>query len=106
CSLFGNTAVDAGGGIYNAGSATVSNSTLGNATLQNSTDGEGGGIYNRGMLTVSGCTVSGNNASTHGGGIYNAAALGPLTDRNSIFSFNRGENMYGRYTDGGGNTFS
>jgi predicted outer membrane repeat protein len=57
------------------------------------------------MLTVSGCTVSGNNASTHGGGIYNAGTLGALTVSNSIFSFNPPENIYGPYTDGGGNTF-
>ena len=31
----------------------------------------GGGIYNRGTVTVSNSTFSGNNAWTSGGGIYN-----------------------------------
>ena len=107
CNLFGNTAVDDGGGIYNRGTATVSNSTVGNATLQNSA-GYGGGIFNfnRGTLTVSGCTISGNNPSSHGGGIYNNGTVGALTVSNSTFSFNPPENIYGPYTDGGGNTFS
>ena len=57
-----------GGGIYNSGTLTVSNSTFsGNSA------GYGGGIYNSGTLTVSNSTFSGNSASD-GGGIYNAAA--------------------------------
>src|SRR5262249_7382920 len=34
----------------------------------------GGGIYNAGTLTVSGCTLSGNSAS-YGGGIYNFSGI-------------------------------
>jgi hypothetical protein len=64
-----------GGGIYNAGTLTVSNSTVsGNATY--GSDDNGGGIYNAGSLTVSGSTVSGNYSyNGDGGGIYNAGIL-------------------------------
>ena len=68
---FGN----GGAGIYNAGTLTVSNSTV------SGNDGEasginGGGIYNAGTLTVSNSTVSGNfSDNDNGGGIYNAGTL-------------------------------
>ena len=92
---------DWGGGIYNAGTLTLNNSTvssnsagifgdignasgggIGNAgtlTLNNSTvssnttNGYGGGIYNLGTLTLNNSTVSGNSAGVYGGGIYNGS---------------------------------
>ena len=67
-TLSGNTAYEAGG-IYNAGTLNVTNSTLsGNDALA------GGGISNRGTLNVTNSTLSGNYAS-NGGGIYNAGTL-------------------------------
>ena len=60
---------------------------------------EGGGVFNHGTLTVSGCTLSDNLAGSGGGGIYNA---GTLTVSNSHFI---SSGIYGRYIDGGGNTF-
>ncbi len=39
------------------------------------TDGGGGGIYNQGTLSISNSTVSGNSASRGGGGIYNQETL-------------------------------
>jgi hypothetical protein len=76
----------------------------------------GCGIYNAGTLTLSGSTISNNfsgagfdNPVTEGGGIYNA---GTLTVSNSTFNTNWIDgtyienNIYGPYTDGGGNTFS
>jgi hypothetical protein len=106
-----NTNFDSGfgGGIYNAGTLTVSNSTLSGNDAQL---GDGGGIYNAGTLTVTGSTVSGNFADSTGGGIYNA---GTLTVSNSNFSRNleyadtdafTENNIYGPYTDLGGNSFS
>jgi hypothetical protein len=98
-----------GGAIYNAGALTVSGCTLSN----NSAGEDGGGIYNVGSATVNGCTLTGNSA-THwdGGGIYNANYLASsLTVLDSIFSGNSSgdfypsPNIYGPYTDGGGNTF-
>ncbi len=57
-----------GGGIYNDldSNLTVANCTLAN----NSSPTRGGGIYNAGSLTVTGSTFSGNSAA-HGGAIYN-----------------------------------
>jgi hypothetical protein len=113
-TISGNVA-DLGGGIYNeltvavpAGSATVSG-----CTISDNNAFQGGGIYNNGTMTVSGSYVQNNSAqayfdpSAHGGGIYNA---GTLTVLDSIFSgnitnFGIPDNIFGPYTDGGGNTF-
>ncbi len=99
---------DGGGGIYNAGTMTVS----GGHVVDNSA-GTGGGIYNAGTMTVSGCYVQNNSAHTtavgvvaEGGGIYNAGTAAALTVSNSIFSGNSPDNIFGPYTDGGGNSFS
>ena len=99
-----------GGGIYNAGTLTVTGSTV----TGNFANPDGGGIYNAGTATVSGCTLSSNGALDYGSAIYNA---GTLTVSNSAFSGNysdtfsgvyifQAENIYGPYTDGGGNNFS
>ncbi len=79
----GNAGSDNGGGIYNLGALTISNSTFsGNRTAI----GSGGGIYNFGALTISNSTFSGNTASSGGGGgIYNA---GTVMIQHSIFSGN------------------
>lgn len=109
CTISGNSAFY-GGGIFNGGTATVRNSTLsGNEAIQPGggivSPGAGGGIYNDGTLTVSGCTISGNVVAYggEGGGIYNTGAL---TVSNSAFSGNYPHNIFGSFTDGGGNTFS
>ncbi len=72
-----------GGGIYNSGTLTVTNSTLsGNSAWQY----YGGGIYNKsGTVTVTDSAFSGNSAAK-GGGIYNKS--GTLTVTNSTFSGN------------------
>jgi hypothetical protein len=91
-----------GGGIYNAGTLTVSDSTLDNnhAYVQYEIDPAslGGGILNLGTATVSGCRFFYNHAN-YGGAIWNA---GPLAVSGSTFVSN---DIYGSYTDGGGNTF-
>ncbi len=66
-------------------------------------NGDAGGIRNNGTLSVSNSALSGNSAVQAGGGIYNA---GTLTVSTSVFSGNTPDNIYGSYTDGGGNTFS
>jgi hypothetical protein len=75
--------LSAGGGIYNSGTLTVTNSTLsGNSAGGNG----GGGIYNSGgTLTLTNSTLSGNSASNSGGGIYNSATA---TITNSTLSGN------------------
>jgi len=95
-----------GGGIYNAGTLTITGSTI----SSNFAYSDGGGIYNAGTAKVNGCTLSSNGALSLGGAIYNAGTPAALTVIDSIFSGNRIEdwtaNIYGAYTDGGGNTFS
>jgi len=66
-TLSGNSAVFDGGGIYNDGTLTVTNSTL---SGNSAPSGDGGGIINHGTLTVTNSTLSGNSA-TSGGGVYN-----------------------------------
>ncbi len=80
-----NLAVDFGGGIYNNGTLTVTNTTL--------ADNQGGGIGNAGTLTLSNSTLSGNSSSGNGGGIWND---GPATVTNTTISGNTASG------DGGG----
>ena len=99
-----------GGGIYNAGTLTLSGCIVSdNVAIADLAPAYGGGIYNAGTMKVSGCTFTGNIAGYEGGGIYNA---GTLTVRNSVFGsaiprgpINNPDNIFGPYTDLGGNTF-
>ena len=70
-----------GGGIDNAGTLTVTNSTI---TDNNAIDAAGiaygGGIYNTGTATLTDVTVAGNHAGEstgggNGGGIYNTGTM-------------------------------
>ena len=58
-----------GGGINNAGTLTLTNSTV-----RDNTALAGGGIFNQGTLTLTNSTVSGN-AAPGGGGIHNLGTL-------------------------------
>ncbi|MEE9278265.1 MAG: hypothetical protein V3V06_07630, partial [Dehalococcoidia bacterium] len=77
----GNAGADDGGGIFNGGSLTLTDSQVTNSTADN-----GGGIYNRagtglpfftpaGSLTLNGSDVSGNSANGNGGGVWNGGTL-------------------------------
>ena len=70
-----------GGGIFNEGTLTITNSTF----SENIGDTYGGGIYNQGSLNIVNSTFSNNEAVSTGGGIY---TLGSLTITNSTFSHN------------------
>jgi len=83
-TVSGNRALG-GGGIDNAGTLTLINSTVSGNSATN-LYASGGGIYNEGTLTLINSTVSSNSASTSGGGIYNG---GRLTLINSTVSGNR-----------------
>jgi hypothetical protein len=64
CTISGNGAEQAGGGIFNAGTASIVNTTVsGNGAAQ------GGGIYNNGggTLSISGCAITSNRAAEGGG---------------------------------------
>ncbi len=72
-----------GGGIYNAGTLSLTNSTFSG----NRSNVQGGGIYNTGgTVTMSNCTFSGNTALFYGGGIMNYD--GTLLVNDSTFSGN------------------
>ena len=59
-----------GGGIFNGGTLTVTNSTISaNSTSNDSGDRGGGGIFNTGALLITNSIVSGNTATRFGGGI-------------------------------------
>ena len=77
-TLSGNTA-NSGAGIFNGGTATLTDTTLGdNSTLTN-----GGGIDNAGTLTVYDSTLASNAANSSGGGIFNGVP-GTVTLENTI----------------------
>jgi hypothetical protein len=78
-----------GGGLYNAGSLTLSNvSVIGNSA------GEGGGIYNQaGSITAAGVTVSNNSAAADTGGIDNVG--GTLSLKNATVSNNSAYSLGG-----------
>ena len=69
CVGSGVTVAVNGGGIYNAGTLTLTTVTV----TGNYADSYGGGVANYGTLTVTGSTISENGDGT-GGGIYNAAS--------------------------------
>ena len=81
----GNTVMFFGGGILNAGTLMITNSTIG-GTIGN-TAVFGGGIYNDigGRLTITNSTIAKNTASFAGGGILNS---GTLTITNSTIAKN------------------
>ncbi|HKF35341.1 MAG TPA: choice-of-anchor Q domain-containing protein, partial [Ktedonobacteraceae bacterium] len=65
-----------GGGIYNAGTLSLSDTTVSGNTAR---DGGGGGIYSLGMLRLTNTTVANNTAQSSGGGIYKAGNQSELT---------------------------
>ncbi len=81
-TISGNTGSDIGGGIFNLGALTVTNSTISGNTAN-----DGGGILNGGTLTVTNSTISGNTAALGGGGIFNTGG-NTLTVTNSTISGN------------------
>jgi predicted outer membrane repeat protein len=66
CTMHGNSVNNGGGGLYNNGTLTVSNSTL------DANDADyGGGIINFATLSLSNSTLGSNNSTHQGGGLYN-----------------------------------
>jgi hypothetical protein len=87
--IAGNTAARPGGGIYNGGPMTVTNSFI----SDNQSDTDGGGIYNDGTLIVNGGSTIIDNKAANGGGIFN--------DRDTIVIGSRILNNRASNTGGG-----
>lgn len=81
-----------GGGLANAGTATLS----GVRVLTNTATGNGGGIDNSGSLSLRGAVVSDNSAGQHGGGLYHSGAQAIEIQEGALLSGNRAQ------LDGGG----
>jgi hypothetical protein len=99
----GNDPVN-GGAIYNAGTLTLTNSTLAANTARN-----GGGIFNNaGTVAASRCTFSGDYSTFQGGGIYNNQGLMTLTDSTLVGNQTNASNGSGGgiYNTGGTLTVS
>ncbi len=92
-----------GGGLYNAGTATLVNVTVAYNSSQTGA-ASGAGIANSGTLAMNNVTIAENFAFTAGGGIWN---VGSATLGNSIVSANdqiqSAANCAGTITDGGYN---
>lgn len=100
-----STILFGGGGIFNAGILTITNSTVSNhfVNAAGSPPGLGGGIFNSGTLMIADSEISGNGLvfvnEGYGGGIFNS---GTLVIANSTVSGNGADSFYyGDYTGGG-----
>ncbi len=114
-----------GGGVYNAGTLIVRNSTIQNNLVTSLGAFNGAGIFNAagGIFTLENSTISGNTGAVFGGGFYNRGTaelinstitqhtvsqfgaglinFGTLTIRNSTVSDNTA-NGVGVFSQGGG----
>ncbi len=105
CTVSGNSA-ETGGGLYNTGTATLTDSTLsGNTATGSSGGGQGGGVsngllQNKAVLTITDSTLSGNTAKLGGGGLFNNGTA-TLTDSTLADNFaNQAGSLLA--SDGGG----
>ena len=62
-----NTSPQAGGGLFNNGTATLTDDTIANNFGKNA---NGAGLNISGTATLIACTISGNTTTQYGGGIY------------------------------------
>lgn len=101
CSIATNTARGAGGGLYDAGTAILSDCTISG----NSAGSQGGGVAvgplaNKAVLTMTDSTVSGNTSVSNGGGIFNNGTA-ELTDC-TLANNNADQGTNGFSANGGG----
>ncbi|MEW6212929.1 MAG: choice-of-anchor Q domain-containing protein [Acidobacteriota bacterium] len=89
-TISNGSASGVGGGILNAGTLTIQNSTLsGNSASSGGSGGDGGGgIRNNGTLTITNSTLSGNSAAATNGGGGGIRNDGTVTIQNSTLSGN------------------
>jgi hypothetical protein len=95
-TVTGNSAGQ-GGGIFSSGTMTMKGDTVTNNTATEAIAGNGGGIRNTGAMTIINCTIAANHATNQGGGIDN---LGELDVVNSTVAYNTVNG--GTAPDGGG----
>ena len=100
CDISGNTAADGGGISCSGGRPTISGCTISGNTAHFSGGGINGDTFSP---TISGCTIS-NNTANEGGGIYFSESNSTLS--NTIVCGNVLHQIYGYYSDEGGNTIS
>ena len=97
-TITGGNASSGGGGIYNDGVLTVSDSTItGNTT----SSGGGGGILNLASLTLKNSSIANNTVASIGAGLYNPAGA-TATLVNSTFSGNTAPGSGGGIYNNGG----
>jgi hypothetical protein len=99
CTLSENTANGYGGGLFNAGPATVSDSTFSGNVADYVFGGVGGGMTNLAELTVSDCTFSDNTANGVGAGIFNYN-VGTMTIGNTTIAGNLAAEGGGIFNEG------
>ena len=92
-TVSGNTATNHGGGINNAGTLLLDTSTVSG----NTAGGDAGGLYNAstGMLMLTKSTVSGNTAGDDGGGLRNAPGGALLLDSSTVSGNHAGDESGG-----------
>jgi hypothetical protein len=90
------SALGNGNAIANAGTLTLTHSTVSGSGSNQFSGNSGGGIANAGILTLHHSTVSNNSVDHLGGGIYNTS--GTVTVVNSTVS----DNLSGGSEEGGG----
>ncbi len=99
-AIITNTATTSGGAIFNDGSGTLN---LKNVAVSGNKAKSGAGIYNDGTATIDRSTLSGNTASTdNGGGIFNHGTLTVTTSviNNNTTSTGIGGGLYNTMATG------
>jgi hypothetical protein len=95
CVVYDNASTWNGGGIYNAGTLTITDSDVYSNTSSASAASGGGGIYNGGALTITDSDIYSNTLTgtlIYGSGIYN---VGTLTVNGGSISGNEVRNESG-----------
>lgn len=96
CTGACNNVTTMGGGIFNNGTLTITNSAISNNSVSNM----GGGILNLNAITITNSTLS-NNSANDGGGVFHAGNSATLT--NVTFNANSAFNSGGGIGSNSGN---
>ncbi|MEP7292028.1 MAG: hypothetical protein ABI835_09600, partial [Chloroflexota bacterium] len=86
-SLFnGNSVLSPGGGgaIFNANTFSAN---VNRSTFSSNSAADGGALYNAGTLTLTNTTLYSNSVSSEGGGLYNAGGSSTLTNSTLVTNF-------------------